>query len=1278
MLLLGSLVMAAVAPIDVDNVNADAPVFDLIASSDYGTCAGSTDTGGIACWGTASFVNSVNIQELQAVVVGDFHACALDTDGHAFCWGNNQYGQLGNGAVSGSISPIAVSGDYTFSDLAAGNNFTCGIRIDGTTLCWGRNQTGELGTTLADGATFSNIPVAVNTGEHFASLALGNNHACGLNLSGIIYCWGHDTGSLLGNPNGTGNAVGPRIVASNEVFDSISAGRLSSCGLTVEGRAYCWGYNNYGQLGDGSFIDAAEPTAVASFEGNEIAFTELSIGQNHVCGISSGRTYCWGSNSAAQLGNDRTLSMSSTPVLVEGANNTGVVAIAAGGNKTCFLSDTGVVFCFGDNSPSDHLGTGDDSSSYIAIPTQIEERGTPVVVTGAASVSSRQAEVTGEFNPLEDGSSYAYFEYSTDPVMQSGIMRTDFPGTYGGRTPIAINAKLHNLEPVTTYYYRIVAGNRMGLTFGEIRSFQTGQVLNQTIDARFGYGCALVEGHPYCWGNNNYGSLGIGRVDASYNYAHSAIPVNTDKTFVSISVGEGFACGIDSTQDLYCWGRNSHDANGIGSLGIGVSVEFSWEPIKVQSQSKFLKVDLGTFHGCAIDTNGKAHCWGSNQWGQVGVGDGSNSLIPVEVPNIPALIDVSSSHSGSCGAGVDGDSYCWGNSSPSLQSLASAPAFESVEVNDGFTCGLSVGELWCIHSQGNQTFQQIAGAYTRVVASGTRVCGVMSEGTRCWRQPVSVGTNTWSYQLDSFESDLFDTSFDNAMCGKRSNGQYYCTDNGTGSNTQHSTLRALKFGQLTTIESSGVGEVSTSGSTITASVNANWLRANVAIEYSMSPDFSPSTIIQASTVINPEDTNVSKTWTLAELYPRTTYYYRIVASNILGTVNSATAEFRTAGNTPALSDVQSTNVAQNTAQITAIVASNQLDTDIQVEISTSSLLQDARIIDGRSIEAGESAEEITINVSGLTESTTYYYRLTATNELGSSSSIGMFTSRDPVGISINSGDVYTNTQEVLVSVSWPLDATGVLLSNDGGFTSQIQFSLQESISWRLRSAGDYRQPRTVYLKFILADGSRTAPYVDDIMYDPLAPVVSDAKASLLNTDVVITTTAIDNESGIHKIAVDAGDIILEKDFASEVTVAMADIKVDQFGQKVSAMNDATLKVRVQDYAGNWSGWRSLSVNWLVQNAIVVTPKVNIPVMKKSITQKKILKAAQIKVRRGDRISFKILKPSKKSCRVVSKAIQPLRNGLCVIKVIVRSSGKKKMTTRTVTFEVVAKKVNAKN
>lgn len=1274
--LLGSFVLLTITPIDLDKVNADAPLFDLIGSSDYGTCAASTATGGIACWGTPSFVNSVNVQMLQSVVVGDFHACALNTDGDAFCWGNNQFGQLGNGTVSGSISPVAVSGDHTFSRLAAGNNFTCGIRTDGATLCWGRNQTGQLGTTLADGATFSNIPVTVDTGEHFASLALGNSHACGLNSSGIIFCWGHDTGTMLGSSSGTGNTVGPRIVTSNEVFESIFAGRMSSCGLTAEGKAYCWGYNNYGQIGDGSTIDVAEPTAVAAPEGVEISFTALSIGLKHVCGISSGQTYCWGSNSAGQLGNERTLSMSSTPLLVEGPANMGVVAVAAGGNKTCFLNAEGVVSCFGDNAPSDHLGTGDALNSYITIPTQVQDRGTPMVIVGDISVGHGQAKVAGAFNPLGDGSSYTYVEYARDPMMQTDVRRVDFPGTYGGRTSISFDVKLHNLDEATTYYYRIVSGNRMGLTLGELRSFQTRHTPDQKIDVFGAYGCLLHEGQPYCWGSNNFGALGIGTVDPSFNYAHAATAVATDKTFVSISVGDGFACGIDSMQDLYCWGRNSHGDNGIGSLGIGSSVEYVPEPVKVLSESKFKEVDLGRFHGCALDTDGRAYCWGSDKWSQIGVGGADYSLTPFEIQDMPAFVDISASHDVTCGSGVDGDLYCWGYSSPSIQSLASAPEFESVAVGGGFTCGISTGELWCMHSAGNQTFQRFVGTYTRVVASGTRVCAVAHDGTWCWRRPVLVSANTWSYELDSHLSNLFEVSFDNAMCGIQSNGQYYCTENGTGSNNQHSTLRAIKFGEAPAITGGDVSRISTSESTINASFDSNWLQTTAAVEYSTSPDFSPSTIIEASSKINPEDTNLTKSWTLTELNPGTTYYYRLLAKNILGTVNSVNAEFRTAGNAPVINDVQSTNVGQNTARITASLLSGRLETNIQLEVSNSSEFQNPQRINGPSLAPGEIVEHIAIDISGLTESTIYYYRLTATNELGSTSSnIGTFVSRDPVGISINAGELNTTTQEVVVDVSWPLGATGVLLSNDGGFTDQVQFGLQEKVSWTLRAAGDYRQPRTVYLKFILADGSRTAPFIDDIVYDPVAPVISDTRASLQNINVMITTIANDNESGLHKIQVDAGDIVLEKDFTSQLTVSIGDLNVNQYGQKIRAMNAVALKVRVKDYAGNWSDWRSVPVTWQMQNSTLATPTTSMPVIRKSISQRKILKNAQVRVKSGSKVSLLVLGRSKKFCRVVGTSVRPLQSGVCKIKVTVQTpGGNSKKIVRSVIFQVDVKEI----
>ena len=212
------------------------------------------------------------------------------------------------------------------SEVATGGYHSCVLDSAGAASCWGGNSFGELGTgsflgpQTCNGADCSRVPVSVKGGIAFASIDAGEDHTCGVSTSGKGYCWGLATYGRIGlGDTGEWCAVAtcltyPIEVAGQLKWQTISAGALSSCGVTVSGAGYCWGAANGGQLGIGT--DAAPnycggqgigqdlpcaivPIAVAG----GIQFKTIEAGISHTCGISeAGRLYCWGAGYQGQLG----------------------------------------------------------------------------------------------------------------------------------------------------------------------------------------------------------------------------------------------------------------------------------------------------------------------------------------------------------------------------------------------------------------------------------------------------------------------------------------------------------------------------------------------------------------------------------------------------------------------------------------------------------------------------------------------------------------------------------------------------------------------------------------------------------------------------------------------------------------------------------------------------------------------------------------------------------------------------------------------------------------
>ena len=229
---------------------------------------------------------------------GQSHSCGLTTSGKAYCWGLNFAGELGTGDPSGDdatiLVPVPVSGGLSFETIGTGDDQTCGLTSAGEAYCWGENDNGEVG----DGTRVNRLaPVAVAGGLTFAELGVGGEHTCGLTLTGAVYCWGWNNQG--GFSVGEGDRLTPMLVSGDLTFSSLAAGGAHDCALTSAGTAYCWGEGFFGQLGDRSGTDRLSLAPVSG----DLTFTSLTVGALHSCGlIPSGAAYCWGHNENGELG----------------------------------------------------------------------------------------------------------------------------------------------------------------------------------------------------------------------------------------------------------------------------------------------------------------------------------------------------------------------------------------------------------------------------------------------------------------------------------------------------------------------------------------------------------------------------------------------------------------------------------------------------------------------------------------------------------------------------------------------------------------------------------------------------------------------------------------------------------------------------------------------------------------------------------------------------------------------------------------------------------------
>jgi alpha-tubulin suppressor-like RCC1 family protein len=239
-----------------------------------------------------------------------------------------------------------VAGGLTFTALSASAAHACALTAAGAAYCWGLNSTGQLGaatTDRCDGDPCSLEPIAVEGGLTFRSISAGAWHTCALTSAGKAYCWGDNGDGELGDGTSDDRGI-PTPVAGSLTFATISAGGTTdtvsgrTCGVTSGGLAYCWG----AKVGDGTTTVHREPTAVAG----EFRWREVAAGPSSSCGIvTTGDAYCWGEHRGGELGTGNT-APSLVPALVAGGHTWS--AVDAGSTElNCGLTTGGIIYCWG-------------------------------------------------------------------------------------------------------------------------------------------------------------------------------------------------------------------------------------------------------------------------------------------------------------------------------------------------------------------------------------------------------------------------------------------------------------------------------------------------------------------------------------------------------------------------------------------------------------------------------------------------------------------------------------------------------------------------------------------------------------------------------------------------------------------------------------------------------------------------------------------------------------------------------------------------------------------
>jgi alpha-tubulin suppressor-like RCC1 family protein len=672
--------------------------FAVSAGNDY-TCGlknGDTTTGGdLFCWGLNNYgqvdadsrgtnqgapLEVSQSKKWKAVSAGDSGTtCAIDSQDHLYCGGENDEGQTGTGAAAEFLPLTLVGGasPATWRMVAVSYHHVCGIQTSGELYCWGANNNVNGGTgddgVLGTGDSMNHpTPARVGTATDWVTVSTSGVFNCGIRgtaSGGNLYCWGRDSGNLGRIGAGGAPVETPRLVgnalADNDWKAIASEGR-HSCGIRAAGghdQLFCFGLGQEGALGLGTRADHPAPIVVDAASswlaigageashcglradgavlcwgidddgqlgdghrsvepepvriGDQVGWGPIALGEHHTCGLRGAELYCWGMNEWGQLGlGAGEITEHPTPQRVAGNWN----AVAAGNYHSCAIDENLGLYCWGNNYDG-ALGTGDSTGNDAphSVPKKVAGSGVPIDWLSVDGGLTHTCAIAGERSLWCWGANYA-------GQLGRGLV------TDGSNRPVRVGTQT------------------------EWSSVACGTAFSCAVHAE-----PSAPASIWCFGENNHDQLGHDGPDTG---TPTQVAVTGTPSFGDLVATGEHTCGIvGPDDDLRCWG-----GNGTGTLGLGDGMlADSFTPAPAHRPGPWLSVAVGHVHTCAVSkTDGTLWCWGDGQWGQLGNGMATAGAIfddPFQIGNDSDWSLVFGGWEDTCGIKTDGSLWCWGRNS---------------------------------------------------------------------------------------------------------------------------------------------------------------------------------------------------------------------------------------------------------------------------------------------------------------------------------------------------------------------------------------------------------------------------------------------------------------------------------------------------------------------------------------------------------------------------------------------------------------------------------------